>query len=303
VVKKKQNAKVAKKGPTTDTHQLDEEDTENQSIVSNTDQPDNVIYDANSQSFFTARFNNSLKRYVDKTLVQDTSTIDPDLLKDAKNTPNTWVSLPLGDACDDIPPMQLLTTVKCLYEQFDDPYCVTYCMANALFYCGFDQEARALAAQAPLIAPLAMNKQLQCLRGFLPNLVPSIGLPTVYGKRCTGNNKKKRSITWRDLFSVQTPYPTLVVPAKEHTGRMTHAFCVVDDLIFDSSTSHALQLRMESINWIFQHKEVDIFVALRFNQKVSPKGHKVRWTYTRQMKRNWIPEKDIMSEKNDQLTN
>jgi hypothetical protein len=131
VIKKKQNAKVAKKKPTTDTHQLDEQDTENQSIVSNTDQPDNVIYDANSQLFFTARFNNSLKRYVDKTLVQDTSTIDPDLLEDARNTPNTWVSLPLGDAWDDIPPMQLLTTVKCLYEQFEDPYCVTYCMANA----------------------------------------------------------------------------------------------------------------------------------------------------------------------------
>ena len=83
---------------------------------------------------------------------------------------------------------------------------------------------------------------------------------------------------------------------KVKNGHMTHAFCLVDDLIFDSSASHALKLQMESINWIFRNKEVDIFIALRFNQKISPKGHRVRWTYKRQVVRNWISEDESLLE-------
>ena len=157
-------------------------------------------------------------------------------------------------------------------------------MANTLFYCGFDLEAGDLAAQAPLLAPLNMNLQLENMKTFLPNLVPLIGGVTIHGKRCGGNNKKKRPITWTDLFTDLSPYPTLVVPIRTDTGKMTHAFCVVDNLIFDSTTPHALKLKMDSVNWIFNHKPVDIFMALRFDQKVSPKGNRVRGKY----KISWI---------------
>jgi len=163
------------------TDPVDEEDTENQSIVANAEPPANVLYDATTERFFTARFDNSLKRYLDRTVIEDTSTIDRDLINDAKKTPNSWVSLPLGDASDDFPPAYLTTKIKCVYEQLNLPYCVTYCMANALYYCGFDTEARDLATQASLLAPLPMNQQLQSIRSFLPNLVPSIGSPTVFG--------------------------------------------------------------------------------------------------------------------------
>jgi hypothetical protein len=164
-------------------------------------------------------------------------------------------------------------------------------VARALFYCGFTEEARELAKQAPDLAKLNMKTQVESLRSFMGNLVPPIGGPTVYGKRVAGNKKMKRPITWTDLFSDITPYPTLVIPAKKTSGRMTHAFCVVDDLIFDSSATHALKLQMESVNWIFQDEPVDIFMALRFNKKVSPTGHKVRWTYTREVTYNWSKEK------------
>jgi hypothetical protein len=169
-------------------------------------------------------------------------------LDDAKGQPNVWVSLPLGDANDDPPPMHLLTNVKCLYEQLEMPYCVTYFMANAIFYCGFKLEARDVASQASLLAPLNMNTQLECLKSYLLNLVPLIGGHTIYGKRCAGNNKRKRQITWTDLFTDLTPYPTLVVPVRKSSGRMTHAFCVVDDLIFDSSAPYVLKLTEESVN-------------------------------------------------------
>ena len=294
VHKKKQHPKVTREKATSVPPANDDNDNENQSIMSNVEFVDNILYDADTQSFFTARFDNSLKRYLDKTLVEDINTIDQELLNNARSVPNNWVSLPLGSSCDQLPPVHLTTTVKCLYEQLDSPYCVTYCMASALFYCGFVKEARRLAAQASLLAPLHRMAQIESLRTFMPNLVPSIGGPTVFGKRCMGNNKKKRNITWSDLFETITPYPTLVVPVTED-GKMNHAFCIVDDLIFDSSVPHALKLVMSSVDWIYHYQPVEIFVALRFNQKVSPKGHKVRWTYRRPIKRNWIVANESFS--------
>ena len=237
-----------------------------------------------------------MKRYLEKKVLEDTSTIDSKLLEDAKKKPNVWVSLPLGDSCDEAAPPHLSTKVKCLYEQLDKPYCVTYCMANALYYCGFHLEARDLAAQASLLAPLNMSAQLECLKNFLPNLVPLIGGVTIYGKRCAGNNKRKRSITWNDLFHDITPFPTLVVPTRGENATMTHAFCVVDDLIFDSCTPYALKLQMESVQWIFNNDPIDLFVVLRFNQKVSPEGHKVRGSYTRLVKSNWDRDQEPPSD-------
>ena len=265
---------------------------------------DNIMYDDKTQRFFTGRFDSDKRRYLEKTVIEDTSTIDDQLLEDAKSQPNTWVSLPLGDPGDDPPPDYLTTKVKCLYEQLEKPYCVTYCLASALFYCGFDHEARRLATQASLLAPCNMSCQIEIIQSFLPNLVPLIGGCTIYGKRCAGNNKRKRPITWKDLFTDLTPYPTLVVPVKKLNGKMTHAFCVVDDLIFDSSASHALKLKEESVSWIFRNEPVDIFVAIRFNQKVSPKGKKVRGIYNRHVQINWNPasEQDEQTNSHDRTS-
>jgi len=38
---------------------------------------------------------------LNKTYVSDISTIDPQLLEDARKHPDTWVSPPLGDPWDD----------------------------------------------------------------------------------------------------------------------------------------------------------------------------------------------------------
>jgi len=262
-------------------------DTDNEEIEDDTF--DNVMYDDKRKQFFTGRFDSNLRRYLQKTVIEDTATIEDELLEDARSKPNTWITLPLGDPGDDPPPEYLTTKVKCLYEQLEKPYCVTYCVASALFYCGFDYEARKLAAQAPILARVNMNVQIESIQSFLPNLVPLIGGCTIYGKRCSGNNKRKRQIDWNDLFRNLTPYPTLVVPVLKSNGRRTHAICVVDDLIFDSSSSHALKLKEEAIDWIFNNEPVDIFVAIRFNQKVSPEGQRIRGVYNRPVKTNWNP--------------
>jgi hypothetical protein len=131
-----------------------------------------------------------------------------------------------------------------------------------------------------------MTSQLKTIVEFMPNYVPAIGEAKCYEKRVSGNNGKKRPMTWKDLFTDITPYPTLVIPVRSN-GRMNHAFCVVDDLIFDASTPFALKLTMESVRWIFDDDNVEIFQVLRFDQKVSPRGIKLHTKYKRQVTYHW----------------
>ena len=60
---------------------------------------------------------------------------------------------------------------------------------------------------------------------------------------------------------------------------MTHAFCVVDDLLFDSICPYALKLTMDSVKWIFNDEEVNLHIALRFEHKYSPPGILVETYY------------------------
>jgi len=257
---------------------------ENHDDDSNNDHFD-YMYDQKTGCFYKATFNSVLKRYLNKVRVQDISEIDAATIEDAKQKPNEWVTPPLGDPWDDPPPVALLTDVKTLYEQLGNPYCLTYCMASAIFYCGFTSQAKILCEAAKVLSTLNMNKQLNGLRGLMEHLVPAIGVPTIYGKRT--QRKTKRIITWNVLFTDITPYPTLVIPALPN-GKMSHAICIVDDLIFDSGATHALKLKKESIDWIFGGQDVNIFVALRFNKKYSPpNGQKTRWTYKREVCYHW----------------
>jgi len=118
------------------------------------------------------------------------------------------------------------------------------------------------------------------------NLVPEIGLPTLYGKRTKRHSRTLRKITWELLLTELTTYPTIVIPARPN-GIKRHAFCVVDDLIFDSTTPKALKLEMDSIKWLFDEVQPDIYHVFRFNMKYSPPGSKVLTFYRREVSLHW----------------
>jgi len=119
------------------------------------------------------------------------------------------------------------------------------------------------------------------------NIVPHIGLPTIYGIRTKRSSRIKRELTWENLYTKLTQYPTVVIPRSRNNGSTTHAFCVVDDLIFDSITPYALKLQQESIDWIFNNEKMDLYQALRFNTKFTPKGMKVEGKYDREVSLHW----------------
>jgi hypothetical protein len=250
------------------------------------DEEFDYMYDKRDGYFYRGTLDIKSRRYFNKTKVPDISVIDDATLTACKKEPNNWISPGLGDPWDNPPPKNLTTKVKCLYEQLNRPFCLTYCLASALFYCKFEQEAYLLAKQAIDLAALNMRYQLERIKEFMPNLVPLIGEPTIFNKRSTSNSRKKRAITWDKLFDDVTRYPTLVIPIRQ-CGKINHAVCVVDDLIFDASTPFALRLTMDSVNWIFQEENTEIFVAYRFENKVSPTGQKIKGIYNRPLKFNW----------------
>jgi hypothetical protein len=297
VTKKKQPTKVKKKTQpparevTTnvprdqDASNEEEEEKENEGSVSNVDNYD-YMFDSNDGKFYRGILNGKLKRYLDTEEVPVNFHIDPDVIAEARKKPNTWVSPTIGDPWDGPPPAHLTTKVKTLYEQHNNPFCLSYSLASCLFYCGFRSAAEWLYAGAKELAQQKMTPQLKTIVEFMPNNAPTIGIATYYEKRPSGNHRSKRPMTWNDLFTDITPYPTLVIPVRSN-GRMNHAFCVVDDLIFDASTPYALKLTMESVRWIFDDDDVEIFMALRFDTKISPPGMRLNAKYKRKVTYHW----------------
>jgi hypothetical protein len=97
-------------------------------------------------------------------------------------------------------------------------------------------------------------------------------------------------MTWDDLFDKPTRFPTLVIPLKSN-GTTFHAFSVVDDLIFDSTTPFTMKLCKKSVQWLFQtdelHDLLECYQVLRFNMKFSPPGTKIAEKYQRTMVKHW----------------
>ena len=85
------------------------------------------------------------------------------------------------------------------------------------------------------------------------------------------------------LLATPTPYPTLVLFFASD-GVTLHANCFVDDLIFDAISYHAPFLHRDSLEWIFNGPTYSAIAAYRFCEKVSPKGHSLDHTYSRQVK-------------------
>jgi hypothetical protein len=87
----------------------------------------------------------------------------------------------------------------------------------------------------------------------------------------------------QDLLHRPSIYPTLVIPLGRD-GSVSHAVCVVDDLIFDSTQPWALKCVEESLSWVCNCGEkgfVDISLAVRFERPFKTKK------LVRQGNKNW----------------
>lgn len=239
-------------------------------------------YDSNTNRFYTSTYDKETKRYSRCIVQRSIEWINPELVQKAREEPNEWIGPPIGDAGNGVAPANIRTDTPVLYQQHNNPFCFTYSFASALFYCGFVEQAQILSSQATIFAKLHHDAAIKELLHFMLNLAPTIGRPTIYGRRVKSHGTFRRILSWDDVYTTPTPYPTLIIPVLSN-GRMSHALTVVDNLIFDSISPQALKACEESVKWIFNDNDVDIYEAFRFCTKCSPRGVKVEGTYRRKM--------------------
>ena len=92
---------------------------------------------------------------------------------------------------------------------------------------------------------------------------PIIGRPIIYNHH---RKRKSKKMTLTEITTDPSPYPTLVIPFGSDSS-LNHAICVVDDLIFDSTQSHALKCEMGVMSWVCASGSkgvCDVYEALRF---------------------------------------
>ena len=249
-----------------------------------------LYYNAREEQYYSCLWDKNIGEeggYTKRSIVEDIKNIEPFLVEVALRRPNEWVGPKIGDPGDGEAPEHLNTRILTIYQQHGNPYCFTYSFASALFYCGFKDQAITLAEQASIFSDMDFDTAIKVLLDFMVDLVPVIGLPKKYGIRTKSHSRVKRKMTWVELFTELTAYPTIIIPRRPD-GSTTHAFCVVDDLIFDSITPHAMKLHWETVQWIFNGEDVTIHRALRFQTKISPEGSVLDEFYRRPIKRHWV---------------
>jgi hypothetical protein len=244
-------------------------------------------WDAKKNQFYTTTIDPKRNTFGDAILQESVATFDPLLVQAARHRPGQWVGCSLGAPGDGDAPDYLVTSVPTIYQQHGRSFCLTYSLASALFYCGFKEPAYCLAQQAEIFSVLDIDLALFRLKAFMLDIVPEIGKPTLYGRRSVqSRGAPRRVLSWEELFDSPVPYPTIVIPVLPN-GTLSHALCVVDDLIFDSTTPFALKLQRESVQWLLNDSMAGIFLAVRFNMKYSPPNHDVTSEYSRTVTLHW----------------
>ena len=160
-----------------------------------------------------------------------------------------FLPVPVGDSNEQEAPVELLTDIKIAFPHKQRSTCLFSSTASALAYCKRKPEATSLIRRSNKVENLDLSSQIKEIRNFMESYIPSVGVCKVYGVR-TGRHKRVE-LTLQDLCENITPYVTIVIPQMTN-GSQNHAFCVVDDLIFDSTQVKALKLQESSVEWICQ---------------------------------------------------
>ena len=102
--------------------------------------------------------------------------------------------------------LQLATKTVTVHQQH---FCFSYSLASVLFYCGFQDASEYFVAMAKGFCAMHYDRALSELMSLMLNSAPLIARPTIYGKRTLQGTMRR--LTFEDVFTHLTPYPTLIV--------------------------------------------------------------------------------------------
>ena len=150
-----------------------------------------------------------------------------------------FLPVPVGDNNEEEALIELLTDIKVAFPQKQRSMCLFSSMASALAYCKRKREATNLICRSNKGENLDLLTQIQEIQDFIESYIPSVSVCKLYGVQTSRH--KWQDLTLQDLCENITPYVTIVIPQMMN-GSQNHAFCVVDDLIFDSTQVKAMKL-------------------------------------------------------------
>jgi hypothetical protein len=104
---------------------------------------------------------------------------------------------------------------------------------------------------------------IDALRKSMLHYAHIISRPIIYNQN---RKQKKKTLTLEEITMVLSPYPTVMIPFGSDSS-LNHDICVIDNLIFDSTQSHALKCQLEAISWVCDSGSkgvCDVYEALRF---------------------------------------
>ena len=190
---------------------------------------------------------------------------DPVFVDILKHFEDQFFFVPVGNANDEVAPSHLLLpSIKLKYPQRDNNYCLMKSLASVFYYIGLKQQAHSLSMLSEHFDYLPGEIAIKEAREIVAKYAPMLGQCKVFNQP-SGKKKKITTMSLEQLCLDKTCYPTLVLPCANDEAT-NHVFCVIDDLIFDSTQTCAMKLCLESINWICGKDGCDsILVAYHFN--------------------------------------
>jgi hypothetical protein len=165
--------------------------------------------------------------------------------------PGNWFHVPIGSThgVPGVVTSPPFTSVAVRYQQKDRDYRLPYLVALCLNYMGHVVEARKVAAAAPDFVSLPGDVAIERLRAIMMGVLPQMGQCMVWNVRKRRRNQSRKEMLVGEIVQSMTPHLTVEHP-KGMDGSSDHAVCVVDDIVFYASFTHALKLREESFDWV-----------------------------------------------------
>ena len=198
--------------------------------------------------FLTRKQDGTITRQVNPHWIED--VFDPVFVAIVKKAHGFWIEIPAGDSKNygkNIP-SELLTSVQVKFQQENYNYCIAFSLASVLHYLKKYKAANTIKLKASKLQHLPKNFSFNLLRGYMADACPEFDRCRVYNK-IKSNMKKRKIISITELINNKSPFPTLVCLTGAD-GSVSHAVCIIDDLIFDSTQRYALKLIKESLDWI-----------------------------------------------------
>ena len=151
-----------------------------------------------------------------------------------------------------IAPEWMVKSVPMKFKQNNgETFCLTYSLCSALSYIQEDEAATVIASNALPISLLPRNRAIAKIRELMEAHLPKLGRCQVLVDHISSSKQRRQrkrrkknhpNYTMKDILAMRDPYPKVVIP-RSPDASLGHAFCIVDDLIFDSSQVYALQMR------------------------------------------------------------